>query len=142
MQQVPVRRVQLNEFCPCGLGTSGCRGKSFNDRADFCNAEGLRNLIALTKCQSAGRKNRSPAALGGSAGLAAIPWLVGAGFPAGVCQLDTRHRALVGDKCKSSPQRLNVGVSPDAQVLRADAAIRGNGRGFCNDGGGTPYGTG
>src|ERR1700686_2091846 len=98
MKQVSVRGVQFDQLCACGMRPPGGGGKTFNNRGNFRSAESLRNLVALGKSQRAGSKDGSPAALGGSDWLAPIPGFAGAGFPAGVSQLYTRHRSLFADK--------------------------------------------
>jgi hypothetical protein len=58
-----------------------------------------------------------------------------------VRQLDSRHRSLFSNKGKHTTQRLYVVVCPDAKVLRTDACICRDGRGFRYDGSGASYGS-
>src|SRR6478609_7406564 len=106
------------------MRSPGSGGKCVNDCRDFSNAQGLRDLIAFSKRQSAGSKDGSPAAFSRRNRLAAIPWLVGAGLSARMRQLNARHRTLPGDKRKHAPEGLNVRVCPEPKVPRADAALR------------------
>src|SRR6478672_9247221 len=98
MQQIAVRGVQFNQLCACSLGATSGGGKSFYDGSDLSHGESLRNLVAICKGQRAGCENRRPSSFGWSDGLAAVPRLVGACLSAGVRQLNTRDRALFGNK--------------------------------------------
>src|SRR6185312_1633943 len=132
--------MQLDQLGPCGLGAARGGSKSLYDGTYLHLRERLRYLIAIGKCQRAGRKNRRPSALRWRDWLAAIPRLIGACLSAGVRQLNARHRTLFGNKGEDAPQWLNVRVTPDAEVLWTDAAVRGNGRRLCNHGGSASHG--
>jgi hypothetical protein len=55
-------------------------------------------------------------------------------------QLHASNTALLMNKADDSSQRLNVIVTPDAQILRTNAAFRQNCRGFCKHQASTAYG--
>jgi hypothetical protein len=54
-------------------------------------------------------------------------------------QLDTGNAPLPLDKGEHAPQGFDVGVAPDAEVLRADTAIRSYCGSFGEDGRGASY---
>jgi hypothetical protein len=54
-------------------------------------------------------------------------------------QLNPGHRSLLGNKRKYAPQRLNVRVRPESEILWADAAVRRNRSGFGDHGGGASH---
>lgn len=71
--------------------------------------------------------------------LSAFPRLRRAGFSSGMRQLDTGNASLPLDKGEHSPQRFDVAVAPDAQILGTDPAIRCNCGGLGEDGRGSSY---
>src|SRR5581483_2008305 len=53
---------------------------------------------------------------------------IGARLAAGAGQLNASDAALLRDEADGAGQRFDVGVAPDAEVLRTDAALRYDGR--------------
>src|SRR5262245_38071010 len=141
MQQITVSSVQLDEFGAGGIGPAGSTNKCFHDPGNLRDGQPVRNLIAFGERNGAGGKDRGPSALSRSDGLSAIPGLIGARFPAGMRQLNARHRTLFRDEMEYPAQGFDVKVAPDTKVLGADAPVRRDGRGFRNYGGGTAYRT-
>src|ERR1700724_1579648 len=52
-----------------------------------------------------------------------FPWPIGTGLASGMRQLHAGYAALLMNETDDSSQGFNVPVTPDTQVLRADAAL-------------------
>src|SRR5262249_47768177 len=61
------------------------------------------------------------------------PWPARARLATGVRQLHSRDAALLVNEMNDAPQRLDVSVTPDSEVLRTDAAFRQDRGRFCHD---------
>src|SRR5215471_16087396 len=130
MKQVTVGGVQFNQPGAGSLRAAGGIGKCLDDAGDPGHTKRLRSLIAFGERHSAGSEDRRPPPISRRDGLAAVPGLIGAGLPAGMCQLNARHCALTCDERKGPEEWLNMSVGPYAKILGADAAVGGHCGGF------------
>ena len=111
-------------------GASRRLGKGGDGVADAVRRQGRRHRVVAGKCDGAGRHDVGPAAVRHGNGAIPAPRPAGAGLAAGVRQLDAGDAAVFVDEPDDPRQRLDVVVGPDAEVLRADAALGGHRRGF------------
>src|SRR5262249_31731715 len=112
---------------------------SLDDRHDLGRGESARRLISVGKSDSAGREDGSPSALLERKRRSPIPGLTRTGFSSRMRQLKSRHRSLLGDKSKSSVQRLYLSVFPEAEIGRTDTTFRSDRSSFRQNGGGAAH---
>ena len=139
VEQVAVRGMDFDYLETCLLGTRGGGSEILNDFLDSGGFErgGLR--IGFGEGDGAGGYG-FPAACGFGDEPAGAPGRRRAGFASSVSQLDAGNGALAQEKMRDAGEEADVIVFPDAEILGADAAFRGDGAGFCEDEGGASDG--
>jgi len=118
-----MRGVNLHHFSS-GLERS-LRGicKSLSDFRDSNVVKLLRDLIAISEWQRTRGEDRSPASVGDTDRVAALPRLIRARFPPGMRQLHAGNSTLRLNKLKNPRQHFGLFIFPDPKVLRADPPI-------------------
>src|SRR5688572_29526797 len=104
-----------------------CRGvKAGDDLVDACCIEGGGCWVVVLK-RSVARRDHGPfTLLACLQSSASFPRDVATCFPAGVRKLNACDCALAVEEVRDPRERLNVLVSPDAQIAWRDSAFRGD----------------
>ncbi len=124
VQQVAVGGMHLDQFGAGGAGATGRGGEGGDHARDAGFVQLLRRLVAGREGKRAGRDDGVPAAVRRPDRPAAQPGRRRGGLAPGVRQLEARHAALRGDERADAAQGLDLGIVPQAEVGRADAALR------------------
>src|SRR5438034_3225068 len=130
MNQVSMSRMNLNHL-EAGFAGATCRLRERSD--DLLNAvacERVRHGITVGERQRARGHDLLPSPCMFGNRSVTRPRPVRAGFAASVRQLHAGDTALRMNEPDDSGQRLYVIVTPDAKILRADAALGKNRRGL------------
>jgi hypothetical protein len=128
MNQITMSGMNLNHPEARFAGTTCRLPESFDDRLNFLFGRGLRQRIVIGKRDGARSNNFIPSTLGLRNGTMAFPWPVCTCFASSMRQLHACDATLVMNEARNPGQWLDVIVSPDPKVLRADAAFRENSR--------------
>ena len=130
VQQVAVRSMHFGDLEAGGPRPLG----AFNEGTHHLGDAGLVQLGGHRMLGIEGQRRRAdrhPAALvQRHAAALAAPGLPGAGLAPGMGQLDAGQRALGRNERGDTPQRLDVRIAPDAQVMGTDAPLGQHRRGF------------
>ena len=139
MQQIAVGRVQLNYLkarreCPLSGGA-----EIGDDLLNAGRVEGGGHRVFIVEGGIAGADYR-PATFAFGHHALARPRAVGAGFAAGVGQLNAGHAALRRDEGVDALEHGHLLIFPDAEVFGTDAALGRHGRGLLNNETGPAHG--
>jgi hypothetical protein len=121
-----MRGVQLHDVEPGLEGAAGGVTKGVDDRHDAGRRQRTRCRIVRGKRLGSGA-DWLPSTLLRRDRAAAVPWPRRARLSPGVRELRTRQRLLRVDEADAAREPLDVRVLVDPEVLRADAAVGGNG---------------
>jgi hypothetical protein len=109
-------------------GTTCRLPESIDDRLNLLLGRGLGQGIVIGKSDGARSNDFLPSTLGFRNLALPLPWPVGTCFASSMRQLHACDAALLVNEAHDPGQWLDVIVTPDPKVLRADAAFRENGR--------------
>src|SRR5262245_32188634 len=123
-----MRSMNFHDTKPRVAGAARCFSKCFHHLSDTILGESLRDSVSLRERQGAWCEYLTPAPLGLRYQPAPIPRSVRAGLAPCMGELDAGHSALLTDEAGDPRKRLNVLVTPDPQILRADTSFGRNGR--------------
>src|SRR5277367_906624 len=121
--------VNLNDTEARFASTTCGRGKCRNDVPNTIDGERSGHWI-VGEGQCTRGNDIVPASFSFRDPSVTCPRAVGARLATGVRQLQSSHAALLMNKPDDSSEWLDVLVHPDAQVLRADSALRKDCSGF------------
>src|ERR1035438_10472394 len=119
--------VNLDDIETGLIGADGGGAKGQHDRSDACVIELVRLWVVRGKRDGAGRQDVGPASSFRRDNAFPAPGAEGARLPPGVGELDSGARALGTQESRDAGQGRDVLVLPQAEVLRADAALGRNG---------------
>ena len=111
VEQVAVRRVDLDDLEPGLLGPARGVAEGAHDGADVVGRQLARHGVALGERPARSGADRLPAAAALADGPAAAPGRLGRGLAPGVRELDRGHRPLLGDEACDAAPSLGVGVA-------------------------------
>src|SRR5262245_56511316 len=132
MNQIPMRPMDLeNAKAGIACATSG-RGKRRDDSTNAIARERLRRRIIVGEPNRAWRHDVFPTAFALRNRAIAFPWPARARLATGVRQLHPSNTALLVNEMNDALERLDVIVTPDAEVLRANAGLRQDRCRFCH----------
>ncbi len=116
--------MKFNHAVPC----LECAARGLSERVDHggdaIGSERDGHRVCRGKGDSAGRDHVTPAALALLELAVALPGTGYARLAAGMRQLYPSHAALSMNKPRDASQQLDVGVGPQAEIVRTDAATR------------------
>src|SRR5262249_32780357 len=129
VQQVAVRGVDLDDVKSGLHRSTGGFSECSHDTFDSLFVERFRKRIVVRKPDRA-RSDRFPASPRLADFLAAFPRWRRTSLPARVSELNAGRRSLAVKKPGDPREDFDVLIFPEAEILRADAAFRGDGGGF------------
>ena len=130
VNQIAVRGMDLDDAKTSIACAPRGRGKCSDDFANAIARERLRHRIIFGERNRARRHDVFPAAFALRNRAVTFPRPARARFAAGVRQLHPGDAALLVNEMNDARQRLDVIVTPDAEVLWTDTALRQDRRRF------------
>src|SRR5262249_15705005 len=132
MNQIPMRPMDLeNAKAGIACATSG-RGKGRDDYTNAIARERLRHQIIVGEPNRAWRHDVLPTTFALRNRTVTFPRPTRARFATSVRQLHSGDAALLMNEMNDALERLDVIVTPDAEVLRANAGLRQDRCRFCH----------
>ena len=123
MQQVPVRRVDLDDASACRQHAPGGTGKRVDDLAEAAGIERLGRLVPAVEGRRAGARDWRPATAFDGERPAALEGGRRARLASRVRELHAWNGALRRDEAEDAREHLDVRVLPDSEVVRTDPAV-------------------
>ena len=132
VDQVAVGAVDLGDLETGGQGPACGVRELAHDLPDLISGQLGRHRVLVVEGDRARRECLPPVCVRADR-RAALPGPVGRGLAAGVCELDSRHRALRDEEARDAAEGLDLGVVPDAEVVRRDTALGRDAGGLDDD---------
>src|SRR5262249_12542518 len=133
VNEIAVRGVDLDDAKTSIACATRGRSKCVDDFANAIPSERPRLRIIVGERNHARRHDVSPAALTLWNRTVTFPRPARAGLASGMRQLHSGDAALLMNKADDAFEGRDVIVTPDAEVLRTDAAFRQDRGRFCHD---------
>ena len=124
--------MQLHDFEPGFERSLGSGREGFDNFLDFGCAELFGDGMAVIKRDGTG-SDGLPTTFSLKERTSTAPWRIGAGFAAGMRQLDARNGTVLLQETSDASERLNVFILPDTYVGGRNTASLFDGGSFDDD---------
>src|SRR6202035_2311543 len=124
MDQIPVRGMNFQNSKACVQGAPRRVRERLYDCPNAFLRQSLGKWVLVRVCDGA-RRDGDPRTFFRRKFAGADPGLLGTPFSASVCELHAGHGTLALEEMRDSRKIFDVRVTPNSQVLRADAPLGG-----------------